>query len=218
MIRTDGPTPEQDGHPTLPPPPAPLGPTPSRSDRPRALIVAGALVAAGLAAGAGVWASAGASDPPDEPPSSTTSTTTATTLKPDTGPPVGAKVFDLNELVAGQCLNEPNFEGMELMVFSVTIVDCAEPHDVEVTGVFDLPDEPGAPYPGDSAAHLAALPRCEKTFAKYVGEDYYSSALEIGVYYPMEAGWRKYDDRRVICYVLDPSFEQLTGSRAGTGR
>jgi hypothetical protein len=218
MTGISGPTPEQDGRPTLPPPPAPLGPTPSRSDRPRALIVAGALVAAGLAAGAGVWASAGASDHPDEPTSNTTSTSTVTTLKPDTGPPVGAKVFDLNELVAGQCLNEPNFEDMELIVFSVSIVDCAEPHDVEITEVFDLTDEPGAAYPGDTAMYHEAVPRCEKTFEKYVGEDYYSSALEIGVYFPMEAGWEKYDDRRVVCYVLDPDFEQLTGSMAGTGR
>ncbi len=127
-------------------------------------------------------------------------------------------VIDLNELVAGQCLNEPNFEDMELIVFSVSIVDCAEPHDVEITEVFDLTDEPGAAYPGDTAMYHAALPRCEKTFAKYVGEDYYSSALEIGVYYPMEAAWQKYDDRRVVCHVFDPSLEQLTGSMAGTGR
>ena len=121
-------------------------------------------------------------------------------------------VIDLNELVAGQCLNEPNFEDMELIVFSVSIVDCAEPHDVEITEVFDLTDEPGAAYPGDTAMYHAALPRCEKTFAKYVGEDYYSSALELGVYYPMEAAWQKYDDRRVACHVFDPSLEQLTGS------
>ena len=141
----------------------------------------GALTIVALAAGTSVWAGTSSDDA-------------------DT-----RVVIDLNELVAGQCLNEPNFEDMELIVFSVSIVDCAEPHDVEVTEVFDLTDEPGAAYPGDTAMYHAAVPRCEKTFEKYVGEDYYSSALEIGVYFPMEAGWQKYDDRRVVCYVSTPT-------------
>jgi len=160
----------------------------------RALVVTGAMTIVALAAGANVWAGTSSDDA-------------------DT-----RAVIDLNELVAGQCLNEPNFEDMELIVFSVSIVDCAEPHDVEVTEVFDLTDEPGVAYPGDTAMYHEVVPRCEKRFEKYVGEDYYSSALEIGVYFPVEAGWEKYDDRRVVCYVLDPDFEQLTGSVAGTGR
>lgn len=207
-LTTDRPT---EGPMLPPPPPPPPRPNPSRSSRRGPIIVMGVLAVAGLAAGAGVWAGASSSDEP-ELPSNTTTTTTVT------GPPVGKTVMDLDELVPGQCLNDPSFDEPAGIVASVTIADCAHAHDIEVAEVFDVGNEPGAEYPGDTALFEAAGPRCEKVFAKYVGANYYASELEFGVYYPGEAGWVKYDDRWVVCYVFDPSFEQLTASVAGSGR
>ena len=52
----------------------------------------------------------------------------------------------------------------------------------------------------------------------YVGADNFTSKLELGYYSPNEVGWRKYDERRVVCCIFDPSFERLTGSVADSGR
>jgi Septum formation len=51
-------------------------------------------------------------------------------------------------------------------VENITYVDCAAPHDVELTGIYVAPDEE---YPGDEQVQAAALDACYGIGAAYLG-------------------------------------------------
>jgi hypothetical protein len=133
------------------------------------------------------------------------------------GVAVGDVIVDPNQVVPGTCVDDSNF-GVSDVIGTLTVADCAVAHDVEVFLLFDVPGEPGSPYPGDSPLLDQADQRCRDEFARYVGVDYFDSVLEYGFLYPSEETWRKYGDRTVICYLYDVNLAELTGSMAGSGR
>ena len=107
------------------------------------------------------------------------------------------------ELETGQCLNEPDSEE----VINVEIVDCAEPHDLEVYRTADLPEQTFDPVVIDSASFEI----CLDGFDGFVGTPYVDSELDIYYLVPSEESWAD-GDREVVCAVYDLSGDQLTGT------
>ena len=113
------------------------------------------------------------------------------------------------ELETGQCLNEPDTDE----VVDVQIVDCAQPHDLEVYRTADLPDQA---FDRD-AIDRASFEVCLEAFDGFVGAPYADSELDIYYLIPSEESWSE-GDREVICAVYDLSGQQLTGTAQNVRR
>jgi hypothetical protein len=139
--------------------------------------------------------------------------TTATTTSEDPGTTDAGTLVFLDELRPGDCFNDSTFRTPEQLSGEITGVDCGSPHDAEVFALVTVPGEPGGPYPGDDEIVRVGDQMCLDQFAPYVGVDYLDSMWEFGYYSPTEESWRKYDDRLVVCYLGDPGFEKIEGSK-----
>jgi hypothetical protein len=113
------------------------------------------------------------------------------------------------ELEVGQCLDQPAAE----QVVDVELVDCSEPHDLEVYQIADLPDQPFDP----DAVDASSFEICLEAFDGFVGTPYAESELDIYYLIPTEQSWSD-GDREVVCAVYDLSGAQLTGTAENIGR
>jgi hypothetical protein len=118
----------------------------------------------------------------------------------------GARVLTLD---VGTCFDDPSSFAE---VADVPIVRCADPHDNEVIGLFDLPD---GEYPGDRAVDDAAASGCLDRFEQYVGIAFADSVYDMGWLKPTATSW-DVGDRQVICFVYDNSLATITGTVRGT--
>lgn len=103
----------------------------------------------------------------------------------------GKSVYDLE---VGDCIVPPDTTSDEELVGSVESVDCSEPHDGEVTAVFDL-DLDVDEYPGADRVSELALEGCP---------DKSSTVL-----YPSEESWGE-GDREAVC-ILESIFDLNEG-------
>jgi hypothetical protein len=119
----------------------------------------------------------------------------------ETGAVRGERSISLAKLRAGDCLPD---------VISQTgayadVVPCAQPHDSEVVGRFDLP---GGAWPGAEQAEDMAQKGCDERFVAYTGltvdADGYASVAAS----PEEIDWP--GDRGVLCLAY--SLRETTGS------
>lgn len=112
------------------------------------------------------------------------------------------------DLRKGDCFNSPGAE-LEQETTAVTVVDCTEPHEGEITGVFKL-DRSGA-WPGEAAVEPVAEKRCVEINTAYVPD---ASAIpdhaETYYYMPSKRSWRL-GDRSVTC-AFATTQGKLTGS------
>jgi hypothetical protein len=138
----------------------------------------------------------------ESPRSTTTSESTTTTAE------LSTSLF--GAFLVGDCINDTAHgtpEGGE-----VSRVDCASPHDGEVYALPTLPGEPGAPYPGDDEVTRQGDRLCLEEFAAYVGIEYLDSQWEYFYFSPVEQTWNDFDDREIICYLVDPGLNKIEGS------
>ncbi len=117
----------------------------------------------------------------------------------------------------GDCFDDPDelVSGETLELDEVLAVPCAEPHDNEVFALFDLPDGESAPYPGDDFAYSLAFAECLERFHGYVGVAYRDSVLEVDPFTPTARSWQDRDDREIVCFLYNPDFRPLIGSKRG---
>ncbi|WP_432248041.1 DUF4190 domain-containing protein [Streptomyces sanyensis] len=115
--------------------------------------------------------------------------------------------FDLAE---GDCFDIPGKEvPEESEAFSVPTVDCARPHDAEVTGSYRLEDEGG--YPGSAADEREMERRCHLMSEEYVPDpDALAPHIANFYYLPTRESWAL-GDRTVTC-ALAATEGRLTGS------
>ncbi|WP_432064214.1 DUF4190 domain-containing protein [Streptomyces sp. C10-9-1] len=115
--------------------------------------------------------------------------------------------FDLAE---GDCFDIPGKEvPEESEAFSVPTVDCARPHDAEVTGSYRLEDEGG--YPGSAADEREMEGRCHLMSEEYVPDpDALAPHIANFYYLPTRESW-SLGDRTVTC-ALAATEGTLTGS------
>jgi hypothetical protein len=139
-----------------------------------------------------------------ESPRSTTTTSESTTTTAELSTSlVGA-------FLVGDCINDTAHQtgvGGE-----ISRVDCASPHDGEVYALPTLQGEPGAPYPGDNEVTSQGDRLCLEAFAPYVGIEYQDSQWDYFFFSPAEQTWNDFDDRQVVCYLVDPDLTKIEGS------
>ncbi|MBD0707496.1 MULTISPECIES: DUF4190 domain-containing protein [unclassified Streptomyces] len=107
----------------------------------------------------------------------------------------------------GQCFDDP--DKSKDFSTGVTIVDCAKPHDGEVTGTFRI-TEFGA-WPGEDDIEKSAETGCEKINADYA-LDTWAIPLDVWIFYymPSKPTWRA-GDRNVVC-ALASDKKPFSGS------
>jgi hypothetical protein len=156
---------------------------------------------------------------PSIPPITTTTRPPATTTTaPPTGgaAPPGTRVSFFDS-AAGECWLDAEFDDDAQ---TYTVLDCAQPHDQEVSAVFVLPD--GA-FPGTDQVNQLGSDGCIERFPAYVGLDYASSRYYVGAVTPTQETWDDpvLRDREVVCVLYVPegdALETTTGSAAGSGQ
>ena len=132
------------------------------------------------------------------------------TVRSDNGEILEGGGLGVFAMQTGDCFNLPDGD----LVISIEAVPCADPHDAEVYGVFDLA---GTDYPGDDAINEAGDIGCYDRFRPFVGIAYEVSVLDIFSLNPREEGWNELDDREVVCSVVNYDGSELIGSQAGSG-
>lgn len=112
-------------------------------------------------------------------------------------------------LRTGDCFNQPGGTADQQEVETVKSVDCAKPHDAEVTGTFQLT---GSAYPGVPAIEKQAEERCLKISDQYALDSWAVPENAVTFYYhPTEDSWRQIKDRTVTC-AFAAEKGKLTGS------
>ncbi|WP_160159261.1 DUF4190 domain-containing protein [Streptomyces sp. SLBN-118] len=111
------------------------------------------------------------------------------------------------------CFDVPGTE-LEQETANVRVVDCAKPHDGEVTGSFEL-EESGA-WPGEAAVEPIAERRCAELNDAYVSDPSAVPGNASTYYYmPSRRSWRLGDHKVTCSYAAVDG--KLTGSlRAGS--
>jgi len=127
-----------------------------------------------------------------------------------TGEEIEQTDTDVFTLSVGQCLNDTS--GTE--VTEVPIVDCADEHDFEVYGEFELS---GDEFPGDDAIDEQADAQCLDLFQPFVGISYDDSVYGYTYFTPTEGSWTDGNDRLVSCLIGDPEAK-VVGSLQGVAK
>lgn len=150
-----------------------------------------------------------------EPGSSTTTTVDpggSTTTTSTTVPGGSGELVEIAEIDVEDCLTPV---GDDVMVGSVELFDCDEPHEAEVFAQFDvdtddLPDGADG-YPGGSELTWYAQDECQSRFEDYTGESYWDSEFDLEVITPSFSTW-DVGDRAVTCLLIDGDGGMLTRS------
>ena len=107
---------------------------------------------------------------------------------------VKAGDLELTEIRAGDCLDGVTRDEVPTTVRGVP---CAQPHDAEVFGVFDLPD---GRYPDESTLTRLATSGCDELRAGYSTSAASDPTLQPVYLTPIEEDWPR--DRRVVCLLF----------------
>jgi hypothetical protein len=119
-------------------------------------------------------------------------------------------VFDLRP---GDCLLPDDKTVGEIE--KINAVPCSEKHTQEVFALPEYTDEGGV-YPGEDEIKKFADASCLEAFGSYTGTDYLDSNLFFTYLHPSLDSWNDGDDRQVICVIVSPSEDGMTGSVKGT--
>ena len=136
----------------------------------------------------------------------------AATVAPDSPPPARLTVY-WHDLEPGDCFSWP--EGQEIS--DVTVVDCAEPHDVEVAGTVELTEPPGTAYDEGAVRGMATV-RCYDVYSAYTGQRALASTgSDPQVVYPTRDGWSN-GGRTAVCLAVGEGEGALIGSVRADGQ
>jgi hypothetical protein len=161
----------------------------------------------------------------------TTTTAPTTTIAPEatttTTVPLseGRRLFVYNP-EPGQCFDLRTAEGTERQPLRTTValpegeavvlVDCALPHQYEVSALVAVPAAP-TDRPGDDALITEAKKACPPQLSALVGLPYERSGLEAAWLLPNDEEWRR-GRKEIACLVYDPAAVTTTGSLRGAAR
>ena len=184
------------------------------------------VVVLALVAGAGVWwlltrdsdseatttdTTTSTTDGTDTTETTDTDTATTTTTEDDGE----VSVYDLG---VGDCFDTTEVESADgLVVSTVALTECDEPHGAEVYATESIEAADTDPFPGTDARDEAARELCEPGFEEFVGRSTAESELVLLWLAPTEESWDD-GDREVTCAVAAPEGERLTESVAGSER
>lgn len=122
------------------------------------------------------------------------------------GAVIAAGTWSVFDLRAGDCLDPA--PGLTGDVAEIPVVPCSSAHGQETFGVVEHPD---VPYPGASAvaqwADGACLAELDASFGLTLDDGVFISYL-----LPTFAGWNQDNDRRIVCVLVAPDGNGVTGS------
>lgn len=136
--------------------------------------------------------------------------------------PGGIEVDDaphipIRDLGPGECME--SFSALDAYArgtgVDAVVVPCEEPHELEVSAVFEVSDAPEA-YPGEGAMEQRAGVMCLEAFGEYTGIDAWDTNLISGQVYPLAASWEQ-GDRQITCLIHHRDRTVLNGSVRGAG-
>lgn len=134
-----------------------------------------------------------------------------------TGAIATAGDLSINDLVVGDCFDDPGGMGPDGMeITEIEALPCASLHDNEVYYVGELADAANAAYPGDDAVFERVGSECFSRFETFVGAPYETSDIDFMVVTPVRDSWSG-GDRRYMCAAYDLGGPVM-GSLAGVGR
>lgn len=142
--------------------------------------------------------------------------TTTTVSAPSTTAASSGALTPLQDVVAGQCLDEVDDERAQ--PFAVSVLPCEDPHVFEVYAQLELSSPAagkGAPYPGDLTVANGAEEQCEAEFEGFMGIAWEASDYEIRTWWPMQQAWDD-GERTVLCAVYRVTGGTTVGSVRGT--
>jgi hypothetical protein len=114
---------------------------------------------------------------------------------------------DAFTLAVGDCINTSGATEVE----TVPVVDCDEPHDLEIFAATDLT---GDAFPGDEVVSAELDAFCEgDAFTDFIGLPYADSIYGTSGLHPTAASWAN-GDRELLCTVGNPDG-QTTGTLKG---
>ena len=105
---------------------------------------------------------------------------------------------------AGDCIDVPASGTV------VHVVACANPHDAEIFGTFQL----SGAWPGDSSARQQAASGCETRLSDYLNPQLATSNLSQSYVYPGQQAWAS-GQRTVVCEVRSTSGQLNSSVRGG---
>ena len=191
--------------------------TPKKSGPPVGLLIGIAIVALAVIVGLVIALSGGDDDDTATDDDATTTTqddTTDTTAEEEATTTTAASdegdTQDVFALGVGDCTTDESLTGE---VQEVTIIDCSQPHTVEVFHSYLIPDES---LPDDAGIQAIVEEQCLPAFQDFVGLDYNSSVLLVNYLSPTPDSWDA-GDRELLCLIEDPAGT-VTGSLAGANR
>ena len=153
----------------------------------------------------------------------TTDSTSSPTPSPEQASPISTEVrgsvIDQFSLGAGDCFNRLENLSAGQSVVITSLISCTEPHDHQIYYLLNYPAPHPSIYPGDSVMREFAVQSCYQQFAEWVGNDYETSELDIGVITPPQSNFEDDDARyRVIhCWVSRFDGESLVGDAYQSG-
>ncbi len=134
-------------------------------------------------------------------------------------PQIRGSVIDQFSLSTGDCFNRSeNLAAGQSQVIT-SLISCDEPHDHQIYHVLAYPAPHPSIYPGDDVMNEFAVQSCYRQFAQWVGNDYETSELEIGVITPPQSNFE--DDvaryRSIHCWIERFDGESLIGDAYQSG-
>ncbi|MFN0091427.1 MAG: septum formation family protein [Acidimicrobiales bacterium] len=130
--------------------------------------------------------------------------------------PAGGRAAAGLALAVGACFNETIDDAAPRPEPVVSPVPCEAPHDAQAFARYDFAAGPTVGFPGDREVERDTARRCAEEFARFVGRDYATSSLRIGVLRPTALSWNA-GDRVVLCSLYDKALAPLGRSMAGSG-
>lgn len=136
------------------------------------------------------------------------------TVAPSVDPGGAGEETSAFDLEVGDCFSVESDE-----LASVTVVQCAAPHEYEVFALFDHPAGPDAAHPGHQELLVEADTMCQPPFEAYVGHDYQTSIWYITSLTPSDQTWAE-GDREIACLLSQQDDDEepitVTGSAEGS--
>lgn len=159
-------------------------------------------------------------DSDDAEPSSPDGQATAEAAGADTGEAqIRGSVINQFSLRVGDCFNRLESLAARRSTAVTSLIDCELPHDHQIYHVLAYPAPHPSIYPGDKVMGSFAVQSCYREFAAWVGRDYETSELDIGVITPTQMNFEDDESRyrSIHCWVERFDGEPLIGDTRQSG-
>ncbi len=115
--------------------------------------------------------------------------------------------INFGDILENDCVNIPHLaDNAEVDTFDLEGVPCADAHNAETVSVLPVP---GSTYPGQSELDKQSSRDCVSAVQQVPGV---SADFRPYILLPNKDIWDGMDGHRVLCFVVDSTFGDMTGS------